>query len=76
MDYCFRAKKSVFSKKNIILMKEQEKAMGVLPHLQMRLAPMVGQNALVFLKTNSVIILKSNLIFRFKYRICRQPGFL
>ena len=40
----------------------QETAMGVLPRLNERFVPMVGQNALFFKNTNSVIMLKTYLI--------------
>ena len=72
------ALESVFSKKNqFSLRMRQERAMGVLPRLKGRFVLMVGQNALFFFEnTNSVIMLKSYLISRFKYYIYRQPCLL
>ena len=46
----YKAKESVFSKNyKFNLRMKQEKALGVLPRLNRRFAPMVGQNALYFL---------------------------
>ena len=46
--------------------------MGVMPRLKGRFGPIVGQNALFFKNSNSLIMLKSYLISRFKCYKCRQ----